>query len=215
MKTTKICPICGIKFTRIHSQCDTPIYCSRSCANKAPGRMTEVVRNKISRAFSGSNNPIFKGEWITTVHGKGRTYVWLNPEVRIELGLKKPYTLRSRIVWMQSHPNDPLRKGEHIHHLNGDTMDDRPENLVKLSSSRHAKSHNSFAEINAKRKRERRPDHPCEICGKPVRWFRRFCSVACTAKGLSGAGNANPKGVPRSEADKVKIREGQARARNR
>ena len=42
--------------------------------------------------------------------------------------------LRARIVWNESHPDDPLRDGEVIHHRNGDTTDDRPENLEKLLS---------------------------------------------------------------------------------
>ncbi len=35
----------------------------------------------------------------------------------------------------------PLRTDEHVHHKNGDTMDDRPENLEVLSSSAHSRHH--------------------------------------------------------------------------
>lgn len=34
-----------------------------------------------------------------------------------------------------------LQKGEHVHHINGDKLDNRPENLMVLSASEHVKLH--------------------------------------------------------------------------
>lgn len=44
----------------------------------------------------------------------------------------------------------PLNKDEHVHHVNGDKLDNRPENLVILSPSQHASLHNApTIDVNA------------------------------------------------------------------
>ena len=37
----------------------------------------------------------------------------------------------SELVWARYHPGEPLEGGEVLQHVNGDTLDDRPENLTK------------------------------------------------------------------------------------
>lgn len=37
----------------------------------------------------------------------------------------------------------PLQKGEYVHHINGDKLDDRPENLEVVSPKFHSVIHNS------------------------------------------------------------------------
>ncbi|EDW5594715.1 HNH endonuclease [Salmonella enterica subsp. enterica serovar Anatum] len=44
----------------------------------------------------------------------------------------------------------PLRKGEIVHHVNGDKRDNRPENLVVMTQSEHVKLH--YTEMMARRK---------------------------------------------------------------
>lgn len=36
----------------------------------------------------------------------------------------------------------PLEKGEYVHHINGNKLDDRPENLALVSPKEHADIHN-------------------------------------------------------------------------
>lgn len=42
---------------------------------------------------------------------------------------------------MENHIGRPLRKSEQVHHINGNKLDNRIENLVILSPSEHSKLH--------------------------------------------------------------------------
>jgi HNH endonuclease len=140
MRTTTTCPVCGTVFTRIHAEDKPPRYCSRACSNKAPGRMTAEVRAKIGRP-----SPQNKGGWIQRDRFGGER--WRVPIPHSERHLhptidKHGYIARSHLVWNQTHPDEPVLPGELIHHMNHDSLDDRPENLMKLSSqSLHAQHH--------------------------------------------------------------------------
>lgn len=46
---------------------------------------------------------------------------------------------RSRLVWMEH--NGPIPKGYHIHHKNGNKLDDCIDNLVCLSAAEHNRLH--------------------------------------------------------------------------
>jgi hypothetical protein len=47
-------------------------------------------------------------------------------------------------VWNVTHPEDPLRVGELIHHINGNHNDNRPENLAKATKSTHPGMHSEM-----------------------------------------------------------------------
>lgn len=147
MKTTKKCPICGQEFTRIHTAGKVPIYCSRACANKAPGRMTEEIKKRIGQ--KGEENPNFKGGWKGRSGNKrGREYffVWVAPEdyPKHPTVNKRGYIHRSHYVWNIYHPDNVVKHGQVVHHINGDSLDDRIENLCKVQSQReHLKDHHA------------------------------------------------------------------------
>ena len=46
-------------------------------------------------------------------------------------------------VWNFFHPNDLILKGDVIHHINGDSSDDRIENLQKMIKCEHSKLHST------------------------------------------------------------------------
>lgn len=140
-------------------------YCSHACGVSDPNRWTAAGREGLRNAKLGDRNPSkrpeviqkirenrhmptgpahhnYKGEWLSVPKvGLPRMYVHITPEEVVEFGVKKPYVARYRYVWNRTHPDDPLKPGEHIHHVNGDSLDDRPENLQKMTNNEHVHEH--------------------------------------------------------------------------
>lgn len=170
-----------------------------------PGMAAQVRAKNLARGnYDGRRRKNFKGEFIIGANKPGgpRYMVWLSPADRVLYGCKSAYILRSHLVWLRAHLGEAIKRGEIVHHKNRDSLDDRPENLEKLSSQReHARVHGELLRARGGHHADRLPGKACEVCGAPVRPHRRFCSVACTGKGQSGS--ANPHfGKPHTEATK-------------
>lgn len=58
-----------------------------------------------------------------------------------------------RLVWEEAH--GPLPEGWHVHHLNGDTLDNRLENLVALPGVKHARLHGKLTDEQVEAIRQR------------------------------------------------------------
>jgi hypothetical protein len=54
------------------------------------------------------------------------------------------HILRSRFNLEQA-LGRPLKRGYHVHHINGNIQDDRTENLMELSPSEHKKLHHQLS----------------------------------------------------------------------
>jgi hypothetical protein len=52
----------------------------------------------------------------------------------------KGYYPEYRFVWEQTHGRR-LKPGEHVHHINGITDDNRPENLAAMTKGEHTRIH--------------------------------------------------------------------------
>lgn len=116
--------------------------------------LSEETKNKISKAhtgkklsfehiakiiknlshFSGDKSLSWKGgRWIDKT-GYQEVYC---PDQSTR---SKPYIKEHRLV-MQLYLGRKLLSSEHIHHLNGNKLDNRIENLILLSNSEHRKLH--------------------------------------------------------------------------
>ena len=149
MKTTKDCPVCGQTFTRIHTAEKPPKFCSRACRNK--GRyVPPEVRAKQGR--KGPDHPGFKGGCYTW-SSRGQRYfmTWLGDQ-RWPTCNKRGYIHRSHLAWNLAHPDSPVVPGQIVHHINGDSLDDRAENLEVMDQREHARDH--MREIAKTRKRD-------------------------------------------------------------
>jgi hypothetical protein len=116
--------------------------------------MTDQVKAKISKATTSAGNPNWGGgSWVSN---EGRVFIrvprserHLHPTIR-----KDGYIQRYQYVWNTHHPEDPVREGDVIHHLNEDPADDRIENLEKTTQSKHARDH-GFGRMHTEESRER------------------------------------------------------------
>lgn len=111
------CPICGANLKPNQS-----IYCSNRCS--------AIGRVRARGGMAGVNNPRWKG---------GR-YAPDGDYVRLKVGIGQQYVYEHRVV-AEKMLGRPLEPKEHVHHLNGDKHDNRPENLVVLGIREHGHEH--------------------------------------------------------------------------
>lgn len=111
----------------------------------------------------------------------GHRYLRADGYIHVKVG---PYEreLEHRLVATQM-IGRPLRTDEHVHHLNGDKADNRPENLVVMTNAEHQKLHDWHIT------KMRRIERVCEACGKRYlvkqsKAESRFCSNACRLPAL-------------------------------
>lgn len=135
-------------------------FCSRPCAAAAGSRVAQEKQL--------AQDPPAK-----TIERNGYLMRWVR-------GRKQPhgssitangtYLYVHRLV-MEWHLGRELASNEVVHHVNGDRMDNRLENL-RLYQSHSEHRTDELAERHG-------PKPECPVCGSPVRRGRTYCSRAC------------------------------------
>lgn len=129
-----ICPICGKRFKLSVNQRylyknrgQRRFFCSSECYNKSK---------------KGDGNPKWRGGKTIT---KGYVYVYCPDH---PYATSKGYVCEHRLI-MERYLGRYLKPTESVHHINGDTMDNRIENLLLISNeAEHRKLHVKYRTRN-------------------------------------------------------------------
>lgn len=156
---TRTCERCGQSFTIqvAAARREAGRFCSRACAYTAARGVERVV---------------------------GTTYVRKDGYRVVKIGVRR-YALEHRLV-VEAAIGRPLRSDEEVHHVNGDKLNNRLENLEILSPVLHQDRHGD----NPARRRSR-VTLTCEQCGAAyerkasLQGKSRFCSGSCRSTFVS------------------------------
>lgn len=129
-----ICEICGNEFHSKPSDAANRKSCGKECGRKwRSQKMTGAANHQFG--IRGSENPTWAGG-VLIRDGYAYIYAPGHHDYR-----KDEYVKRCRLVAEQS-IGRKLLENEHVHHINGNRMDDRPENLEVVTKSEHCRIHN-------------------------------------------------------------------------
>lgn len=170
-KVDKICEICGVGFQVIPSRASSAKFCSYQCGGvRSAERINQSgvkpwSRGNIYRQGLRPTNAYPKGHqpWHTGTTGihlspgsefkKGGTSPSRNligaetvridghqrPRMWVKISQPNKWRQRAVVIWESNHGERP--PGVVIHHINHNTLDDTPSNLVAVSRSGHINLH--------------------------------------------------------------------------
>lgn len=171
------CETCGVQFYRRPSRLAR--FCSQSCyraSNPTPNPRVPRERRRCAWCESAF-------DWLPG-QGKGRFcsqdcwYRWNRRPTIDHRGYRRVWdgdrhVLEHRLV-VERNLGRRLTTSEHVHHVNGDRLDNRIENLQVLTHAEHMRVHRIKARV----------ERTCLHCGVtflhlPGRGKGMFCSTAC------------------------------------
>jgi hypothetical protein len=121
---------------------------------------SDDVKKSVSEKMSGMKHPCARPLFSTRLNKKKNGMVYR--EIKVNESGKWQYEHR---YIMEKFLNKKLNTKEHVHHINGNTLDNRTENLIVLSHSEHM---HKTALNNMKNKTGIFSNklHRCSICGR-------------------------------------------------
>lgn len=126
------CTVCGKMTRKWRSNIEKakwPITCGRKC------------RGLLMR---GPGNPHWKGGYTEARSGYRLLNVeFLPPEDKALLANPDARQIPEHRLVMARLLGRPLQTREHVHHINGDKLDNRPENLTLMDWAAHSREHRS------------------------------------------------------------------------
>ena len=135
------CPVCGAEFYKKRAELRAVNYCSRKCSATANYALAGVNRGRRRSPGTEFQKGIRPHNWTTVgdVRIRQRHNRHDAPRAWVKVAEPNVWRERARVVYESAYGAVP--RGMVIHHINGDSLDDRLENLQALTRAQHAAVH--------------------------------------------------------------------------
>ena len=143
------CKVCGKKFTRKSSdhrmkEGNEIKYCSTKCSGIATRKGKMVKCLHCGKEFYTTRNKFCSRKCVNEyrkAHSVHKTYEENGYITMYVDGYNKKNNAKMHRLIMEEHLGRKLDANEVVHHINGNTRDNRIENLVVMSRGEHSKLH--------------------------------------------------------------------------